>query len=160
MVGRARIIGDHIGGDQIISSAYLIGNIRLEELTAHAFESCRPDLGPALKAGDIIVAGENFGCGSSREYGILLLKSAGISCVIARSVARNGYRACINHGLLPVECTVSVDELEEISVDVEQGIVRTKNGRTAFSTYPEQILKIIREGGFINYYKKYRKIDF
>lgn len=84
MVGRARIIGDHIGGDQIISSAYLTGNIRLEELTAHAFESCRPDLGPTLKAGDIIVAGENFGCGSSREYGILLLKSAGISCFISK----------------------------------------------------------------------------
>lgn len=157
--GRARLLGDHVSGDHIISSTYLSGGYSMEELLPHAFEACRSDLGPSLKPGDIIVAGENFGCGSSREHGILLMKTAGISCVIAKSFARSAYRACINLGLLPIEGCCKTRELQEIKIDTEQGYVKAGEEMITITAYPQKIMDIIREGGLLDYYRNHGGLE-
>lgn len=119
--GRARLLGDNVSGDQIIGGQYL-GGAPPEELAGHLFESCRPDLAQSLQPEDILVAGENFGCGSSREQILLVMKAAGIRCVVARSFSRNFYRGGVNLGILPIVCAPRVEECDRLTVDVEAGI--------------------------------------
>ncbi|MCX7681958.1 MAG: 3-isopropylmalate dehydratase small subunit [Anaerolineae bacterium] len=147
--------GDNVDTDVIIPARYL--NLSTpEELAKHCMEDIDPTFAGAVQAGDIIVAGDNFGCGSSREHAPLAIKGAGVSCVVARSFARIFYRNAINIGLPILECPQAVDETESgdrLSVDLRTGtITNERTGRTYHtSPLPEFIMGIVQSGGLIPY---------
>ncbi|MDO5407885.1 MAG: 3-isopropylmalate dehydratase [Eubacteriales bacterium] len=153
--GHARILGDNISGDYIISKEYIRAGYPLKKMVKFLFQVPRPDLGATLQPGDIIVGGHNFGCGSSREFVMLLLKEAKINCVIAKSFARTFYRSSINQGILPIECDLDVKEGDVISVDIVAGTIIV-NGTTKyqFQKFPALMKDIVTEGGLIPYYVK------
>jgi 3-isopropylmalate/(R)-2-methylmalate dehydratase small subunit len=147
--------GDNVDTDAIIPARYL--NVSTaEELARHCMEDIDAEFVGAVQAGDIIVAGENFGCGSSREHAPLAIKGAGVSCVVADSFARIFYRNAINVGLPILECPEAVAETEKgdrLTVDLGAGaITNERTGRT-FETppFPEFIMEIIHAGGLVPY---------
>lgn len=148
-MGRAWKFGDDVDTDAIIPGKYLVYN-EPEELAKHAFENIRSDFAKNVKKGDFIVAGRNFGCGSSREHAVLALKGAGISAVIAKSFARIFFRNAINTGLMVVECeeTDKIDDGDEIEVDYRAGeiINITKGEKYKLKPIPEFLLEIARNG--------------
>lgn len=151
--GRARVLGDNISGDYIISKEYIRAGYPLNEMVKYLFQVPRPDLGPTLKPGDMIVGGWNFGCGSSREYVMLLLKEAQINCVIAKSFARAFYRSSINQGILPIECDLEAEEGDLLTVDTEQGIILVNETKKySYRKLPLLMNNIVMEGGLIPYY--------
>ena len=147
--------GDNVDTDVIIPARYL--NVSTpEELARHCMEDVSPGFAGDVRPGDVIVAGENFGCGSSREHAPLAMKGAGVSCVIARSFARIFYRNAINTGLPILECPEAVKETErgdQLQVDLEAGaITNVRTGRTyRTSPFPPFILGIIEAGGLVPY---------
>lgn len=150
-------MGDHIDTDAIIAAKY-INQVPLNELYKHAMESADPDFLQKISKGHMIVAGKNFGCGSSREVAPLVLKDAGISVIIAESMARIFYRNAINIGL-PV-LTIgphSIAADSSVSVDLAKGRVTDQTtGRTYSSQQiPQIVMDIIEHGGLVNYLKKH-----
>ncbi len=147
--------GDNVDTDAIIPARYL--NVSSpEELACHCMEDLDPGFASAVQTGDIIVAGENFGCGSSREHAPLAIKGAGVACVVARSFARIFHRNSINIGLPIVECPEVVEETEQgdqLTVNLEAGTVTNeRTGRTyQTSPFPVFIMSIIRAGGLVPY---------
>lgn len=145
--------------DQIIPAEYLTTG-DAKKLAAHAFAKVRPDFSKEVKNGDVIVAGENFGCGSSREHAPRALLGAGIRCVIAKSFARIFFRNSINIGLHLIEADIyeQVDEEDEIEIQFDDGIIknRTKNEEYQFKPLPEFMQRLLESGGLINYLKKLR----
>ncbi|MCS7179943.1 MAG: 3-isopropylmalate dehydratase small subunit [bacterium] len=158
--GKVWKFGDHINTDDIISARYL-NTTDEKELASHCFESIRPEFSKNVKNGDIIVAGENFGCGSSREHAPISIKGCGISVVIAKSFARIFFRNSINIGLPLIELK-EVDEIKEndiLEVDFENGIIINLNSEKTykFQKYPEFLQKIVLSGGLMELAKKYLK---
>lgn len=159
--GRAWVLGDNISTDHIISGKYKFKSISsLEGMLPHVFEEVIPGFIDRVRKGDVIVAGENFGMGSSREHAPLLLKLAGVSAVIAKSFARIFYRNAINIGLPVIQATVIpavTDEGDLIKVDLVNGEITNANkGITErFPPYPNEILEIILVDGIIEYIKRY-----
>jgi len=155
MTGTAWKYGDNIDTDVIIPARYL--NVSTpEELACHCMEDVSPGFAGDVQPGDVVVAGENFGCGSSREHAPLAIKGAGVSCVIARSFARIFYRNAINTGLPILECPEAVQETEQgdqLQVDLEAGaIINQRTGRTYRTPpFPPFILGIIEAGGLVPY---------
>jgi len=149
--------GDDIDTDAIIPGRYLTLN-NPKELAKHAFEGVRPEFAPKVKAGDIIVAGYNFGCGSSREHALLALKGAGIKCVIAKSFARIFFRNAINTGLPPLECpdTDRIEEGDEVEVEYRSGTIinKTKKERYQVNPLPDFVRGIVDAGGLIEYIRR------
>ncbi len=156
-MGKAWKFGDDIDTDVIIQGKYLVIN-EAEELAKHVFENIRPEFASEVKPGDYVVAGENFGCGSSREHAPLALKATGIEAVIAKSYARIFFRNAINIGLKVVECkdTDRIDEGDEIEVDYERNVVvnRTKREEYPINPMPEFLKNIIECGGLVEFGKK------
>jgi len=157
--GRVYKFGDDINTDVIYPGKYLSITTDREEMAKHCFEFVYPEFMKKAKKGDIIVAGKNFGCGSSREQAATCLKYFGISAVIAESFARIFYRNAINLGLPVVTAsniTKKIEEGEEIEVDLQKGkIVKLKTSEVIEADrLPEFILKIIDEGGLIPYLRK------
>lgn len=149
--------GDHINTDDIIAARYL-NTTDEKELASHCFETIRPQFSKIIKKGDIIVAGENFGCGSSREHAPIAIKGCGISVVIAKSFARIFFRNSINIGLPLIELK-EVNEINEgdiIEVDLVKGLIKNlKTGKKyKFDKYPAFLQKIIQNGGLMNLAKK------
>ncbi|OPY28951.1 MAG: Isopropylmalate/citramalate isomerase small subunit [Methanocella sp. PtaU1.Bin125] len=155
--GRVWKFGDDVDTDAIIPGRFLILN-RPEELAKHAFEGVRPEFKDQVKPGDIIVAGENFGCGSSREHAPLALKGAGVRCVIAKSFARIFFRNSINIGVTLLECpdTDRIAEGDVLEIDEAQGIItnQTKNEIYRAKPLPEFLMDIVRSGGLIDFARK------
>jgi len=154
--------GDDVNTDYIISGKYKFNTIDMDELSVHLMEDLRPNFYNEIKKGDFIVAGENFGCGSSREQAPLVIKHAGISAVIATSFARIFYRNSINIGLPLVEVpTDNIDEGDLLTVDLEKGVVKnlTKDDVLKIKSLPKVMLKILQSGGLVNYYKKYGTLE-
>ena len=149
--GNAVCYGDHVDTDVIIPARYL-NTSDPKELAAHCMEDIDPDFLKKIKPGDMIVAGENFGCGSSREHAPLAIKTAGISCVIAKSFARIFYRNAINIGLPIVVCDGVFHTGDALAVDLAAGCIenRTTGERYAFPPFPEFLRKIIEAGGLMN----------
>lgn len=149
--------GDNIDTDIIIAARYL-NSSEESHLAAHIMEDARPDFASIVKRGDSIVAGENFGCGSSREHAPIALKAAGISCVIAKSFARIFYRNSFNTGLLILECkdTDKIDEGNELEIDINSGKIKnlSKNEEYSFESIPEFMQKLLNAGGLIEYAKE------
>ncbi|EAK0829527.1 3-isopropylmalate dehydratase small subunit [Campylobacter fetus] len=148
---------DNIDTDIIIAARYL-NTSNPDELAKHIMEDADKDFYSKVIKGDIIVAGENFGCGSSREHAPLALKAAGISVVIAKSFARIFYRNSFNTGLLILECqkTDEINEGDELEVDFSGGIIKNLTQKTQykFDPIPEFMQELVRSGGLINYAKK------
>lgn len=155
MRGRTWIYGDNVDTDVIIPARYL--NVHTaEELAKHCMEDLDPGFAEAVQPGDVIVAGENFGSGSSREHAPLAIKGAGVSCVVARSFARIFYRNAINVGLPILESPAAVEGVEggqELDIDLETGRIENLTMGTAFQAepYPPFMMDIINAGGLVSY---------
>ncbi len=153
MQGKVFKYGDNIDTDAIIAARYL--NVSdYDELKKHCMEDIDESFSSAVKQNDFIVAGENFGCGSSREHAPAVIKACGVTAVIAKSFARIFYRNSINIGLAIVECPAAADEARSgdvMTVDLVKGTVTniTKNKTYSFPPYPEEIKKIIDRGGLL-----------
>ena len=150
--------GDNIDTDVIIPARYL-NTQSAAELASHCMEDIDKSFVARVKAGDIMVGGENFGCGSSREHAPVAIKASGISCVIAKSFARIFYRNSINIGLAIVECPEAVDAISEgdtVEADLDNGIIRDVTTGKEFhvAPFPEFIQTIIANGGLIESIKK------
>lgn len=156
--GKAWKFGDNVDTDQIIPAIYLITGDP-KELAKHAFENVRAEFPKQVKAGDIIVADNNFGCGSSREHAPRALMGAGISCVIAKSFARIFFRNSINIGLPLIECDVAAKDGDTLEVDFEGGRVTNKtSGKSyTFKKMPPFLIKLMEAGGLVEYTKKQMK---
>jgi 3-isopropylmalate/(R)-2-methylmalate dehydratase small subunit len=149
---------DNINTDEIIPARYL-NTFDEKELARHCMEDADQDFPKKVKAGDIIVAGKNFGCGSSREHAPICLKGAGVSCVIAETFARIFYRNAINIGLPILESTAASKGIEEgdtIEVDLEKGKIKNiTTGKTYEATaFPPFMQELINAGGLMEYVKK------
>ena len=150
--------GDNVDTDAIIPARYL--NLHEPaDLAAHCMEDIDIDFVNKVKAGDIIVANSNFGCGSSREHAPVAIKASGISCVIAKSFARIFFRNAINIGLPLLECAEAVDNIkagDKVEVDLAAGkITNISNGKSFTSKpYPEFMMQIVNAGGLVEYTKK------
>jgi 3-isopropylmalate/(R)-2-methylmalate dehydratase small subunit len=156
--GKAFKYGDNVDTDLIIPARYL-NTSDPEELAGHCMEDIDPTFVEEHDPKDIIVAGENFGCGSSREHAPIAIKAAGISCVIARTFARIFYRNAINIGLPILECEEASRKIEHgsvIEVDFETNDIfdLTKNQKYSAQPFPEFIQKIIKAEGLINYIRE------
>ncbi|MDD3183799.1 MAG: 3-isopropylmalate dehydratase small subunit [Anaerostipes sp.] len=139
--------------DQIIASQYLLLP-NIEEMKAYTFESIDPDFSKKVKEGDIVVAGENFGCGSSREQAPSVLKALGVKAVVAKSFARIFYRNSINIGL-PVIVSKDlydiVEPMDEITLDLTKGTIETKKETVPCTKLPPYMQNILDHGGLINF---------
>lgn len=147
--------GDNIDTDVIIPARYLNTQSPVE-LAAHCMEDIDKTFVTRVKAGDIMVGGENFGCGSSREHAPLAIKCAGVSCVIAETFARIFYRNSINIGLPIIECPEAAKAIaagDEVEVDFDSGVITDKTTGQSFQgqAFPEFMQKIITAGGLVNY---------
>ncbi len=153
--GQVWKFGDNVDTDAIIAARYLIGTDPVE-MGSHLMEDVRPGFSKMIKPGDIIVAGENFGCGSSREHAPLAIKGAGVAAVVAANYARIFYRNAFNMGLPIFECAPAADELQEgdrIEINADSGlIVRSSDGKTyQAQAFPAFMRELINAGGLINY---------
>lgn len=147
--------GDNVDTDVIIPARYL-NSFDAKELASHAMVDIDPDFAKTIESGDIIVAGKNFGCGSSREHAPLCLKTVGTKCVIAESFARIFYRNSINIGFPIMECpeaVAGIDRGDEVTVDFTTGIITnvTKNETYQSQPFPEFLQKMIELDGLVNY---------
>lgn len=150
--------GDNVDTDVIIPARYL-NTADAKELASHCMEDIDKDFVKNVQPNDIIVANYNFGCGSSREHAPLAIKTAGISCVIAKTFARIFYRNSINIGLAILECEEAADKIEggdEVAVDFDTGIITnlTKNETYHAEPFPDFIKEIIHANGLLNSLKK------
>ena len=151
--GKVFRYGRDVDTDVIIPARYLNSSDHAH-LAAHAMEDIDPDFATTVKPGDIIVADENFGCGSSREHAPVAIKAAGVSCVIAKSFARIFYRNAINVGLPILECPEAVDAIEAgdtVAVDTEAGTIVNERTGEQFTAepFPPFIAEIIEAGGLV-----------
>ena len=151
--GKVFKYGDNVDTDVIIPARFLNTQDH-SELASHCMEDIDKDFAKNVKVGDIIVGGNNFGCGSSREHAPIAIKASGISIVIAKSFARIFYRNSINIGLAIVECDMAdrINNGDIVSVDLDKGVVynKTQNWSTDVQPFPEFIQNIIKNNGYIN----------
>jgi len=152
--------GDHVDTDVIIPARYLASQDP-KELASHCMEDIDKNFHAKVKDGDIIVAGLNFGCGSSREHAPVAIKASGISCVIAKSFARIFYRNAINIGLAILECPEAAEDIndgDEVKINFDTGVITniTKNKTYQAEPFPEFIKNMIKDGGLIASLKSVR----
>lgn len=156
--GRTFKFGDGISTDHIIPGRFAHIRSNLPELAKHVLEDADPTFVSRVKPGDFIVAGSNFGLGSSREHAPLVIKMAGVSAILAKSVARIFFRNAINLGLPILICdTDKINDGDDLEVDLTAGTVRdvTNGNQLTFGEIPEVMLKILDEGGLIPYIKNH-----
>ncbi len=156
--GRAFKFGDNISTDHIMPGRFAHLRSNLPELAKHVLEDADPTFAARVKPGDFIVAGSNFGLGSSREHAPLVIKMAGVSAILAKSVARIFFRNAINLGLPVLICdTDKINDGDELEVDLAAGTVKdmTNGKQLTFGKIPEVMLDILDEGGLIPYIQKY-----
>ena len=154
--GKVHKFGDDINTDDIISAKYLVST-DAKELGRHCFESINPDFVKTAQAGDIIVAGKNFGCGSSREHAPLAIKGCGIAAVVAGSFAGIFFRNAINIGLpfLELKQADEIKQGDSLEIDLSGGIIKNLSQNKIYKTgaFPEFLQKIVKQGGLMKYIK-------
>jgi 3-isopropylmalate/(R)-2-methylmalate dehydratase small subunit len=156
MKGKAHVYNkNHINTDEIIPARYLTMD-KEEELAKHAMEDIDKDFIKKVKKGDFIVAGENFGCGSSREHAVWALRGSGIKAVIANSFARIFFRNCINNGFYAIECkglSKKIKNKDELEINIEEGTIKDISNKKQykFTPFPKFAVDIIKAGGLLNY---------
>jgi 3-isopropylmalate/(R)-2-methylmalate dehydratase small subunit len=158
MRGRVHVFGDDINTDEIIPARYL-STIDPAILAAHCMEDADPEFVAKVRPGDILAAGKNFGCGSSREHAPIAIKAAGVACVVAESFARIFFRNAINIGLPIVTCPEAVKDAhpgDELDIDLAKGALKNlSTGRAfAFSPFTKEIQEIIQAGGLMAFVKR------
>ena len=159
MKGKAHVYKrSHINTDEIVPARYLVTDDE-RELALHAMEDIDPGFVKLVKKGDIIVAGRDFGCGSSREHAVWALRGAGVSCVIAESFARIFYRNAVNNGFPAIECVGITGEVEtgdELEVELNGGVMKniSSGKKITFIPMPDFVLKIAEAGGLLRSIKK------
>ena len=160
--GRAWKFGDNVDTDQIIPAKYAIHSLDEKKLGEHAMEGVPGNEGgwsQGIAAGDVIVGGSNFGCGSSREIAPIAIRGAGVSCVVADSFARIFFRNSINLGypiLQSPQAAEAIEEGDELEVDVEEGVIRnfTKGDEYRAEPFPEFMTELMRMGGLVPWVRK------
>ncbi|MCJ7611800.1 MAG: 3-isopropylmalate dehydratase small subunit [Candidatus Aminicenantes bacterium] len=155
--GRVWKYGDNVNTDVIFAGKYTYNIMPPEEMVQHALEDLDPRFAKEVKPGDVIVAGKNFGCGSSREQAAACLKVAGLQAVVAKSFARIYYRNAINLGLAVLQSAEAAEALQagdEVEVDFVAGKIRSGGREFGFPAYPPAVMGIIEAGGLIEYTKK------
>ena len=158
MIGHTFVYGDDVDTDVIIPARYL-NTQSAQELATHCMEDIDVNFAGEVKEGDFIVAGENFGCGSSREHAPLAIKTSKVSAVIAKSFARIFYRNAINIGLVIIENDKLPNETkkgDKLELDIDNGIVKnlTTGKEYTFAPYPKEIQELVKAGGLVNYTKQ------
>lgn len=156
--GKVWKFGDNIDTDVIIPGRYL-RTFSLDDLAAHVMEGVDPDFAKNVKNGDIIVAHENFGCGSSREQAPVALKHAGVSAIVAKSFARIFYRNAVNIGLPVIVAQINATTGDVLKIDLEKGIIINATTNESFKIEPFKkfMLDILKEGGLVNHYLEKKK---
>ncbi|MGI6636129.1 MAG: 3-isopropylmalate dehydratase small subunit [Christensenellales bacterium] len=151
LTGKTLVYGDHVDTDVIIPARYL-NTADPKELAAHCMEDIDKDFLKKLSPGDFVVAGVNFGCGSSREHAPLALKAAGVSCVIAKSFARIFYRNALNIGLPIIISSMDIAQGDHVEADLERGTLTnvTRNIQESFPPFPPFLQTVIASGGLLN----------
>ena len=160
MTGKVWILGDDIDTDIIIPTEYLAMKT-IDDMKQYAFSPLRPELAGQIQKGDIIVAGKNFGCGSSREQAPEIIKALGIQCVIAKSFARIFFRNAINNGLLLIEQPNLYDDIKEgdtITVHMNKHVDYNSKGYP-IAALPENLMRIIQAGGLVGAMRKLNGLD-
>lgn len=158
--GRAHKLGDDINTDDIIPAKYLVST-DARELGTHCLESIKPGFPEAVRSGDIIVAGKNFGCGSSREHAPLAIKGCGISAVVAESFAAIFFRNAINIGLPFLESAdaAKINEGDQLQIDLGEGVIKnlTQNSSYKIEPFPEFLREIVEGGGLMSWLAAQKK---
>jgi 3-isopropylmalate/(R)-2-methylmalate dehydratase small subunit len=154
--GRVHKFSDDINTDDIIAAKYLVST-DAKELGSHCMETINPDFTKRVQAGDIIVAGKNFGCGSSREHAPLAIKGCGVAAVVAKSFAGIFFRNAINIGLPFLE-SADVDRISDgdsLEIDLSSGIIKNLSNNEIYRTqaFPEFLQEIVKEGGLMSWVK-------
>lgn len=158
MRGRAFKFGDNISTDHIAPGRLFHLRSNLEEFAKHVLEDADATFSKRMTKGDFVVAGNNFGLGSSREHAPQIIKIAGVGAVIAKSFARIFYRNAINIGLLAIECdTDGIDDGDELELDIKGGTLKniTKGTTTMIEPLPDVMIKLLNDGGLIEHIKKH-----
>jgi len=158
LTGKAHVFGDDINTDYIISGKYKFKTLDMDELGKHVMEDVDPEFSSKVRPGDFLVAGRNFGCGSSREQAPRALKACGITVVLARSFARIFFRNAINCGLVVMECdTEGIMSGDTMSADLVTGVIhnQTRGNTCQAQPLPEVMIRILQAGGLVEYIKKY-----
>ncbi|MEA1939475.1 MAG: 3-isopropylmalate dehydratase small subunit [Candidatus Caldatribacteriota bacterium] len=153
--------GDDVNTDVIFPGKYTYTITDPNEMAQYALEDLDPEFAVKVNKNDVIIAGENFGCGSSREQAAICLKYAGVGAVIAKSFSRIFFRNAINQALPVIECKEAVDNIksnDEVKIDFEKGEISCDKGVFSFSPLPKEILEIFNDGGLIPHVKKILKI--
>lgn len=156
--GNAIKYGNNVDTDVIIPARYLnLSN--LEELTEHCMEDIDKTFKSRVKPGDVMVAGKNFGCGSSREHAPMVIKASGVSCIIAETFARIFYRNAINIGLPILECTeavVGIADGDEVTIDMRSGVITNHTKRQNYQSvpFPDFMVQLMESEGLVNYVKE------
>ncbi|MCR5027370.1 MAG: 3-isopropylmalate dehydratase small subunit [Methanobrevibacter sp.] len=151
--GKTWTFGENIDTDVIIPGRYL-RTFNPQDLADHVLEGERPDFTKNVQKGDIIVAGDNFGCGSSREQAPVAIKTAGVDAIVAKSFARIFYRNAINIGLPVIVSDIEAKDGDIIKIDLSKGILinETSGERVSFEPFKEFMLNILEDGGLVNHY--------
>ena len=155
--------GDNVNTDLIFPGKYTYTLTQPEEIAAHALEDLDPAFAAGVRPGDVIVAGRNWGCGSSREQAATCLKWAGVGAVVAVSFARIFYRNAINQGLPAIVCPAAVAAIEagqSVTVDLAAGEIRCPAGAFPFEPFPPSVQRILADGGLIPHLRKSLATDF
>jgi 3-isopropylmalate/(R)-2-methylmalate dehydratase small subunit len=158
MAGRAWKFGDNISTDEITPGRYMGLRSNLPELAKHTLEDARKEFPRSVRLGDFLVAGMNFGMGSSREHAPIVIKMCGVAAVLAQSFARIFYRNAINIGLPAIVCdTTIIDEGDELELHLSDGVVEnlTRKARISFPAMSKTMEAILSEGGLIAYVEKH-----
>ncbi len=162
--GKVWKFGDDVNTDLIIAGRFKLSMTDIDELSKHAMESLMPEFAEKVEKGDFVVAGRNFGCGSSREQAPLVLKHLGVAAVIAESFARIFYRNAINIGLPAVECEEvrDIEAANILEVDLVKGCIKniSKESFYKMKPIPQELWNILSEGGLVNYAKKHGKLPW
>ncbi len=156
--GKVFKFGDDISTDQIIAGRYFHLRSNIPELAKHTLEDVNPKFVSNIKQGDFVVAGKNFGLGSSREHAPLVLKTLGVSAILVKSAARIFFRNAINIGIPILVCdTNNIEEGDELVIDLASGVINdvTKGLKITFVAFPAAMLRILSEGGLLPYINKY-----
>ena len=154
MMGKAFKYGDHIDTDVIIPARYL-NTSSAEELAEHCMEDIDSEFASKVEVGDVILAGENFGCGSSREHAPLSIKTAGVQCVIAKSFARIFFRNSFNIGMPIMICSEAVEQSQagdKFKVDIKSGDIQNETTGKSYKAepLPEFMIEMVEQGGLLN----------
>ena len=155
--GRAFKFGDNISTDHIAPGRLFHLRNDLTEFAKHVLEDADPEFAKNVQKGDFVVAGNNFGLGSSREHAPQIIKLAGVGAVIAKSFARIFYRNAINIGLLAVECdTDKINDGDELELDIKKGVLKdlTNNTELKITPLPDVMIKLLKDGGLVNHLNK------